>query len=79
MKGEGCDRCAGSGYKGRMGLHEVMNITDDLRLLIYKKSKGSEFRELSMANGMKTLMQDGVWKVVNGSTDLKEVKSVCMR
>ncbi len=76
---KGCDKCKGSGYKSRIGLHELMIMDDELRVLVYRKAKVSEIRELAVKNGMYTLKQDGIWKALRGMTDLREVRSVSMR
>jgi type II secretory ATPase GspE/PulE/Tfp pilus assembly ATPase PilB-like protein len=78
-KEDGCPVCHGSGYKGRMGLHELLTGTDEIKRAIQKKLPVEQIRELAIESGMTTLMQDGVMKVINGGTDLQQVKFVCMR
>jgi type II secretory ATPase GspE/PulE/Tfp pilus assembly ATPase PilB-like protein len=76
---KGCDECFGSGYRGRMAIHELLVATDDIKRLIVQKRPVEEVRKQSLADGMTTLLQDGVWKVTLGLTDLKQVKAVALR
>jgi type II secretory ATPase GspE/PulE/Tfp pilus assembly ATPase PilB-like protein len=78
-KEDGCPVCHGSGYKGRMGLHELLTGTDEIKRAIQKKVPVEQIRELAIESGMTTLMQDGVMKVLAGGTDLQQVKFVCMK
>ena len=78
-KGKGCESCGMSGYKGRVGLHELLVTTDDLKRAISAKSPVELIRKLAMEGGMTTLLQDGVEKALAGSTDLKQVLAVCSR
>ena len=73
LKGRGCDACNGTGYKGRVGLYEVMEITDALRELILVGGSGLELRRRAMAEGMQTLRQSGLEKVRAGLTTVEEV------
>jgi type IV pilus assembly protein PilB len=72
-KGEGCDTCGGTGYKGRQGLYEVMAATNDLRKLIMMGAGVDEIRAQALADGMLTLRMDGMRKVEQGITTLEEV------
>jgi type IV pilus assembly protein PilB len=72
-RGRGCDRCAGSGHKGRVGIFEVMEMTDGLRELILDNAPSSDLRKKAIADGMLTLRQSGLKKVLDGSTSLEEV------
>jgi type IV pilus assembly protein PilB len=72
-KGKGCDKCAGSGYKGRAGLYEVMAMSPELRKLIMHGASSDELREQGLAEGMLTLRMDGMKKVSRGVTTLEEV------
>lgn len=72
-KGEGCDQCGGSGYKGRAGLYEVMIMSSGLRKAIMNEMGTDELRELAQSEGMLTLRQDGLKKVERGTTTLDEV------
>jgi type II secretory ATPase GspE/PulE/Tfp pilus assembly ATPase PilB-like protein len=75
----GCDDCDMSGYRGRIGLHELLIVSDTLRAMIVRKAPVDEVREAAIAEGMATLMQDGIWKVLEGHTDMRQVRAVCMR
>ncbi len=72
-KGEGCERCNGSGYKGRQGLYEVMAIGSKLRKLIMAEAATDEIRDAAIEGGMLTLRMDGLKKVERGVTTLDEV------
>jgi type IV pilus assembly protein PilB len=73
QKGAGCERCNGSGYKGRVGLYEVMEITDDLRELILVGASALELRRKAVDEGMITLRRSGLHKVMEGVTTIEEV------
>ncbi len=75
----GCPHCNKTGYKGRMAIHELLVSNDGLRKLIQKKASVADIREHGMENGMLTLKQDGIRKVLTGETDLKQVRSACIR
>jgi type II secretory ATPase GspE/PulE/Tfp pilus assembly ATPase PilB-like protein len=75
----GCDKCGGSGYKGRCGLHELLIATDPLKKLIAEKSRVSEMLAVALEEGMRTLKQDGMEKCLTGMTNMKEVRSVCIK
>ncbi len=75
-KGQGCARCNGSGYRGRIGIHEVIEITEKIRELIMKKANADEIRRQAIAEGMKTMMEDGFEKAVKGMTTIEEVLRV---
>jgi len=72
-KGEGCDQCAGSGYKGRCGFYEVMIMSTPLRKAIMDETGTDELREIARSEGMLTLREDGLKKVERGVTTLDEV------
>jgi type IV pilus assembly protein PilB len=73
FKGAGCDTCAGSGYKGRQGLYEVMALSSPLRRGILKGGSTEEIRDIAVQEGMLTLRMDGMVKVKKGVTTLEEV------
>jgi type IV pilus assembly protein PilB len=73
FKGQGCDACSGSGYKGRQGLYEVMALTSALRRLVLRGGSTEELREQAVKDGMLTLRMDGMLKVKRGITTLDEV------
>jgi type IV pilus assembly protein PilB len=72
-KGKGCERCNNSGYKGRVGLYEVMEITDELRELILVGASSLELRKKAVEEGMITLRRSGLHKVMEGVTTIEEV------
>jgi type IV pilus assembly protein PilB len=72
-KGKGCDKCGGSGYKGRAGLYEVMAMSTELRRMIMHGASSDELREQGLKEGMLTLRMDGMLKVSRGVTTLEEV------
>ncbi len=72
-KGKGCQKCNGTGYKGRVGLYEVMEITDELRELIIIGASAIELRKKAMELGMITLRQSGLYKLREGITTIEEV------
>jgi type IV pilus assembly protein PilB len=72
-KGRGCTKCNNTGYKGRVGLYEVMEITDDIRELILIGASALELRKRAIENGMLTLRQSGLMKIRNGITTIEEV------
>jgi type IV pilus assembly protein PilB len=73
MKGTGCERCNNTGYKGRVGLYEVMEIGEELRELILVGASGLELRRKAVDEGMITLRQSGLRKVAEGVTTIEEV------
>jgi type II secretory ATPase GspE/PulE/Tfp pilus assembly ATPase PilB-like protein len=75
----GCERCNKTGYRGRVGIHELLVVDDEIRHLIYQKALSSRIREVAIGKGMVLLKQDGIRKVLRGLTDLAEVRSVCMK
>jgi type IV pilus assembly protein PilB len=73
MKGVGCDRCNKTGYKGRVGLYEVMEVSEELRELVLVGASGLELRRKAIDEGMITLRQSGLRKVKEGVTTIEEV------
>ncbi len=72
-RGRGCDRCGNTGYKGRVGLFEVMEITEDIRELILSGATVVELRRKAIEEGMITLRQSGLHKIREGITTIEEV------
>ncbi len=72
-KGSGCEKCNNTGYKGRVGLYEVMEITDELRELILVGASALELRKKAVEEGMITLRRSGLHKVMDGVTTIEEV------
>ncbi|MBC7962557.1 MAG: Flp pilus assembly complex ATPase component TadA [Steroidobacteraceae bacterium] len=75
----GCDRCGHTGYRGRLGIHEVLECTSKMKGLIKRRADTDSVRELASADGMTTLKQDGILKVFQGLTDIHEVRRVCIK
>jgi type II secretory ATPase GspE/PulE/Tfp pilus assembly ATPase PilB-like protein len=75
----GCDKCNKTGYKGRIGLHELMIAEDAAKKLIQERSRVAELFSSAVSSGMHTLKMDGMEKVLMGLTDLKMVRSVCIK
>jgi type II secretory ATPase GspE/PulE/Tfp pilus assembly ATPase PilB-like protein len=73
-----CDACSGSGYKGRMGIHELLDGTPAIKRLIKKEAATEDIFAQSASDGMTTLKQDGIAKVLAGDTDMAEVRRVCI-
>ncbi len=73
VKGRGCDVCSNRGYKGRVGLFEVMEITDDIRELILSGASAVELRRKAVEEGMITLRHSGLQKIRDGITTIEEV------
>ncbi len=73
MKGKGCDKCNNTGYKGRVGLYEVMEVTDDVRELVLIGASALELRRKAVEDGMITLRRSGLRKVMEGVTTVEEV------
>ncbi len=72
----GCENCSGSGYKDRMGIHELMAGTPEIKILIKKHATSQELAKQAAKQGMETLKQDGIHKVFEGKTDIREVRRV---
>jgi type IV pilus assembly protein PilB len=79
MKGEGCNHCNRSGYRGRIAVYEIMRLTSAIRELIFQNASTAKIRDLAIEQGMTTLYQDGLQKVVDGITTLEEVYRVTKR
>ena len=76
FKGRGCDYCAGTGYRGRVGIFELMELNEELRRLIMRNSDASLLVAAARKNGMRTLREDGWQKVAAGVTTAEEVTRV---
>ena len=69
----GCDRCRGKGMKGRLGIFEIFQVTDDVRGLINSNLTSAQLRKRARELGMRTLREDGIRKVLAGLTSAEEV------
>ncbi|MFC1882639.1 GspE/PulE family protein [Thermodesulfobacteriota bacterium] len=74
----GCEKCSGSGYKGRVGINELIEGTSEIKLLIKKLATSHDLAKQAIKDGMITLKQDGIQKVIQGITDISEVRRVCV-
>jgi type IV pilus assembly protein PilB len=74
--GKGCDRCNNTGYSGRIGIYELLEITDDVRELIMADANAKVIRNKAVENGMTTMLDDGVRKVIAGQTTIDEIVRV---
>ena len=72
----GCARCGHSGYKGRVGLYEVMTVSDEIRELTIDRSSADQMRSVAVQQGMRLLRDDGLEKVRLGVTSIQEVSRV---
>ncbi len=72
----GCEECFQTGYRGRTGIYELMNVDDDIRQCIYQRSTSGEIKKAALAAGMSTLRMDGLRRVEEGLTSLEEILRV---
>ncbi|MGB4069315.1 MAG: GspE/PulE family protein [Nitrospira sp.] len=78
-RGKGCETCNRSGFKGRVALHELLLGTDNMKRMIQQKSRTEDMLKTAIEEGMTTLVQDGIQKVLQGLTTNKEVKAVAIK
>jgi type II secretory ATPase GspE/PulE/Tfp pilus assembly ATPase PilB-like protein len=78
MKKEGCEKCGGTGYKGRIAFHELLLGTKMVKDAVKKSTGVEHLRELAIEEGMRTLRMDGILKVFQGITDYEQVNKVCL-
>jgi type IV pilus assembly protein PilB len=76
FKPEGCSQCNGTGYKGRSGIYEVFEITEEIQKLITQNATSEEMERVARGNGMVTMVEDGFYKIVQGFTSIEEVLRV---
>jgi type II secretory ATPase GspE/PulE/Tfp pilus assembly ATPase PilB-like protein len=79
FRGKGCEACNNTGFKGRIALHELLLGTDRMKRLIQAKAKTEEMLKVALEEGMTTLVQDGIEKVLQGHTTYKQVKAVAIK
>ena len=79
QKSVGCDSCGGTGYKGRVGLHELLIGTDAMKKLIQEHARVADMVAVALEEGMRTLKMDGIEKVLQGITDMAQVRAVCIK
>ena len=75
----GCERCKNTGYKGRVGLHELLIASDEIKKLVQERARVAHIFAAAVAGGMRTLKMDGMEKTLLGLTDLKMVRAVCIK
>jgi len=75
-KAAGCESCGDTGYKGRTGVHELLSMTGELRALVYKEESVSKMKAQAMSDGMRTLTQDAILKVIKGDTDIPQMQAL---
>jgi type II secretory ATPase GspE/PulE/Tfp pilus assembly ATPase PilB-like protein len=75
----GCDACGNTGYKGRLGLHELLVGTDAIKKNIQEHARVAEMLATALEEGMRTLKMDGIEKVMQGITDMAQVRAVCIK
>ncbi|MEM6561673.1 MAG: ATPase, T2SS/T4P/T4SS family, partial [Planctomycetota bacterium] len=75
-KPRGCDHCAGTGFRGRQGIFELMKLNNEVRQLAFDRAPTNKIRKAARDGGMKTLLQDGVIKVLKGVTTAEEIVKV---
>jgi type II secretory ATPase GspE/PulE/Tfp pilus assembly ATPase PilB-like protein len=75
----GCEKCAGTGYRGRVGLHELLIGSDSVKKAIQERARVAELLAIALDEGMHTLKQDGMEKVLQGITDMHQIRAVCIK
>ncbi|MDD2700171.1 MAG: ATPase, T2SS/T4P/T4SS family [Sideroxydans sp.] len=75
----GCEKCSNTGYAGRVGLHELLIGTDPVKKAIQEHARVAELFAIALEEGMRTLKQDGIEKVLSGITDIHQVRAVCIK
>jgi type II secretory ATPase GspE/PulE/Tfp pilus assembly ATPase PilB-like protein len=78
-RARGCGECSGTGYKGRIGLLELMSASSEIKRMIIDGASAAALFDVALAQGMQTLKQDGIHKVLSGITELSQVLAVSQR
>ncbi|HEY6141785.1 MAG TPA: ATPase, T2SS/T4P/T4SS family [Thermoanaerobaculia bacterium] len=76
---KGCNACGNTGYKGRMGVHELLVGTDEIKRAVQRRAPIDELRNLALEQGMRTLLQDAIDKAFKGFTDIKQARAVAVK
>jgi len=76
FRAKGCKKCSGTGYRGRLGVHEVLMMTEEISRLCVEEATAEDIKRLSIEQGMLTLRQDGLEKVRMGQTSIEEIVRV---
>lgn len=79
FKAAGCGKCGNTGYRGRMGIHEMLRGTDEIKRMVQTRKPVAEIRAAATADGMTSLKQDGIEKVFAGKTDIRQIRMVCIK
>jgi type II secretory ATPase GspE/PulE/Tfp pilus assembly ATPase PilB-like protein len=75
-KPRGCDHCTGTGFRGRVGIFELMQMNSEIRNLAFERAPTNKIRKAAIASGMKTLLGDGKLKILGGVTTAEEIVKV---
>jgi type IV pilus assembly protein PilB len=75
-KPRGCEYCSGIGFRGRVGVFEMMQMNNEIRTLAFERAPTNKIRKAALASGMKSLLHDGRLKVLNGTTTAEEIVKV---
>jgi len=75
-KGNGCDQCGGTGYRGRIGIYEILEMKEDIRELVSSQADAGKIKEQAIKNGMITMLEDGIQKALEGKTTIDEILRV---
>ncbi len=78
-RAEGCHECNHTGYHGRIGLHELLVATADLKKMILERAPAREIHKKALDSGMRTLRQDGIEKIIQGHTDFAQISLLCIK
>ncbi|MEI6432708.1 MAG: ATPase, T2SS/T4P/T4SS family, partial [bacterium] len=76
FRGRGCETCKGKGYRGRMGVYELLKMNSEIAELVVRRAPLADIKEAARANGMKELKEDGLRKILDGHTTPEEVRRV---
>jgi type IV pilus assembly protein PilB len=77
MRGTGCPHCNQTGYRGRLGIFEMMKMTSTIREMTFTQAPTQHIRKIARQNGMRNLLEDGMLKALKGTTTIEEVLSTC--
>jgi type IV pilus assembly protein PilB len=77
VRGRGCSHCHHTGYRGRLGIFEMLKMGATMRTMTFNRAPTQELRKVARQTGMRSLLEDGVQKALNGITTLEEVLSIC--
>ena len=77
MRGTGCNHCNHTGYRGRLGIYEMLKMSSGIREMTFKREPAQALRRQARLLGMRTLLEDGIAKASKGTTTLEEVLSTC--